>query len=229
MQFKYKSLRKLKIFRKIYILIVYNHTLKVNNMLTKNEKTVLRLLMANFDTDYSINQIARECSLAPNGALKILKKFKKEGILKTKSIANIISYKINFEDEKTNAVLELALIPELDNKLKYRLNDLKGLKEITKSCILFGSYIKSNKPHDLDVLFILDNYKEYKKKIASVRDITPVKIHDVLQTEQDLKKNIINKDKVILEILKKGVILWGQKIIIKVIKDVCSRKTEKML
>ena len=67
-------------------------------MLTKNEKAVLRLLMAAFDKDYSINGVSKECGLTPNGAFKILKKLEREGILKSKSIANIKPYKINFEN-----------------------------------------------------------------------------------------------------------------------------------
>ena len=55
-------------------------------MLTRNEKKVLRLLLTAFDMEYSINNIAKECGLAPNGAYKILKKFEGEGILK----ANLI-------------------------------------------------------------------------------------------------------------------------------------------
>ena len=43
-------------------------------MMTANEKHVLKMLFTAFE-DYSINEIARKCNLAPNGALKILKKF----------------------------------------------------------------------------------------------------------------------------------------------------------
>ena len=98
-----------------------------------------------------------------------------------------------------------------------------------KGCILFGSYIGSKKePRDLDVLFILDrdNHKGYKKRLTAIADIVPAKIHDIIQTEEDLRKNITRKDRVILEILTAGIILWGQKTIIKVIKDVYQGKTE---
>lgn len=203
--------------------MVYNHTPTVYNMLTLNEKKVLRMLLTAFDTDYSINNIAKECGIAPNGAYKILKKLEKEGILKEKSIANIKSYKINFANEKTTNILELAMMQELEGRIKFRLEDFKALKGIAKTCIIFGSYLNPKKhPNDLDILFILgkDNFKEYKKTLEGIRDIVPAKIHDVLQTEQDLKNNIINKDKVILEILRKGTILWGQKTIIEVIKNV---------
>ena len=200
-------------------------------MLTKNEKKVLRMLLTAFDRQYSINNIAKECGLAPNGAYKILKKFEEEGILKAKKIANIKSYSINFDDEKTDNILELALMPKLEGRIKYRLEDLKGLKEITKACILFGSYLDLKKePHDLDILFVIDrnNFKQYKKRLAEIGDIVPAKIHDVLQTEEDLKNNISNKDKVILEILRAGIIFWGIKTIIKVIKNFYQRENKEM-
>jgi len=200
-------------------------------MLTKNEKKVLRLLLTAFDRQYSINNIAKECSLAPNGAYKILKKFEEEGILKAKKIANIKSYSINFDDEKTDNILELALMPKFEGRIEYRLEDFKGLREITKACILFGSYTDLKKePHDIDILFVIDrnNFKQYKKRLADIEDIVPAKIHDVLQTEEDLKNNIANKDKVILQILRAGIILWGIKTIIKVIKNFYQRENKEL-
>lgn len=206
--------------------MVYNNTLKVYIMLTENEKKVLRLLFTDLDKDYSINSIAKECNLAPNGAYKILKKFEKENILKVKQIANIKSYRINFKDEKTDNILELALIPKLEGRVKYRLEDFKEIKEITKACMLFGSYIDLKKePNDLDVLFVIDSkdFKEYKKRLENIKEIVPARVHDVLQTEEDLKNNLVNKDKVILNILKNGIIIWGRKTIINVIKNVYQR------
>jgi len=32
-------------------------------------------------------------------------------------------------------------MPKLEGRIKYRREDLKGLKEITKACILFGSIL----------------------------------------------------------------------------------------
>lgn len=202
---------------------MYNYTLRVNTLLTKNEKNVLRFLMSSFGADHSINQIAKECGLAPNGALKILKKFEKEGILRSERIANIRSYKINFGDEKTANILELSLMSELEGRVKYRAADFSELKNTAKCCIIFGSYADSKKdPRDLDVLFVLENrsYKEFSRRLSSVRQTTPVRIHDVVQTEEDLRKNIKNKDKVIQDVIRKGIILWGHKIIPKVLEDV---------
>lgn len=191
-------------------------------MLTDNEKNVLRILLSSFE-DLSINQIAKLAKLSPNGAYKILMKFENEGILLSKQIANIKSYFLNYDNEKTGSILQLALIPDLVGRVKFRSEDLKELKKITLSCIMFGSYIDLKKePNDLDVLFIIDSkdYKTYKEKTTEIFKTIPIKVQDVLQTKEDFKKNIEKKDRVVIDILKTGKILWGQDVIIDIIKEV---------
>jgi DNA-binding Lrp family transcriptional regulator len=190
-------------------------------MLTSNEKKVLRLLLASYDTDYSINGIAKECGLSPNGAYKILSKYEKEGILIPKKIANIKSYRLNFQNEKTDSVLELSLISDHEKRISHRIEDLKNLKDFSKACIFFGSYTYKKDPHDLDVLFVLESsdYKRYSEEIKKAKDIIPIEVHDVVQTPKDFKENIRRKDKVILSILREGVVAWGHNLILEVVKD----------
>lgn len=191
-------------------------------MLTKNEKKVIRILLFSFGEEYSINEIARRCNLAPNGALKILRKFAKERIIILKKIANINTYIINFDNLKTKSISELSLIQEENNKIKNRAEDLKNLQGLTEVGIIFGSYItKKENPEDIDLLFILnkENFRKYKEEIKKIFPIMPVKVHDVLQTKEDLEGNISKKDKVIIEILRKGVVLWGHDKIVEAIKN----------
>lgn len=191
-------------------------------MLTENERKVLKFVLLTFDRDYSINEISKNCKLTPNGAYKILKNFEKENVLMYKKVANIKSYKLNFNN-KTIKLLELILIPEIKLKrIIHRIEDIKSLRSVTSACILFGSYIKTEKANDLDILFIIEknNFKKYKKILNEIKYITPIKIHDVIQTKQDLIDNILKKEGVILDILKKGIIIWGQDVIIEVIKNV---------
>jgi DNA-binding Lrp family transcriptional regulator len=186
-------------------------------MLTKNEKKVLRIVMT--DLDSSINQIARQAEVTAQGAFKILRKFEKEGILKEKKISNISTFQLIFNN-KTHAVLRLALIDELGKRLQYRHEDLKELKDVTKTCIIFGSYLYKKSPNDLDLFFIVEkpNYKEYKKRLKEV--IAPLEIHDVVQTEEDIEANLKKKDKVLIEILRKGVVLWGEEAIVRAVENV---------
>jgi len=190
-------------------------------MLTENEKKVLKLLLMKFDDEYSINEIARICSLTPNGALKILKKFEKESILIPKKIANIKSYSLDFNNEKTKNILELSLISELKGRLKFRREDLEPIKKTTILCIVFGSYVDKKEPDDIDILFVIDKlkFKEYKKKTSEIFKTIPIKVHDVIQTKRDFKENIHKKNKVIINALKYGIIFWGYKEIIEFIEN----------
>ncbi|MBI5065482.1 winged helix-turn-helix transcriptional regulator [Candidatus Woesearchaeota archaeon] len=192
-------------------------------ILTLNEKKVIRFLAASV-RDHSINEIAKECDLAPNGAHKILKKLEKEGIIKFKKIANISSHTLNFNNEKTALILELSFIPEeLEGRIRHRAEDLQPLKEVTSICIMFGSYITNKKsPGDLDLLFVLEKeqFNNYKKTLNKIQDIIPIKIQDVVQTSDDLKQNIKKEDPIILASIKEGIILWGFKELVNIIKNV---------
>lgn len=192
-------------------------------VMTVKEKRVLRLLITSFVKERSINDVARECHITPNGAYKILTKLEKDEILKAKSIANIRAYRLDFDNEKTTRVLELALIPgALEGRVKHRVTDLQPMKAVTQACILFGSYITTKKePGDLDVLFLLKKteFEAYKQALGKVQDIVPVKVQDVVQTADDLKQNIKKNDPIVTEALWNGVALWGFDALVKVIKN----------
>jgi len=193
-------------------------------MITDNEKKILRFLLANFNSDYSINEIAKECKLTPNGAYTILRKFEEKGVLRFKKISNLKSYKIDFDNIEANKLLELILMPDYrESKINYRYNDLKPLEKLTKLCIIFGSYIEGKKkPNDIDILFVIkkSDYKEYSRIIDKVKKVMPFKLQDVIQTKEDLIKNMKKGEKITISIISKGVILWGHEFLIEVIKNV---------
>ena len=96
--------------------------------------------------------------------------------------------------EKTDNILELSLMHKLKGRIKYRLEDFKNLRGIAYSCIVFGSYISpKEQPSDLDIFFVINknNFEGYKRALNDIKNIVPIKIHDVLQTEDDFKKNIL--------------------------------------
>lgn len=195
-------------------------------MITNNEKKILRFLLANFNSDYSINEIAKKCGLAPNGAYEILKKFEKKDILSIKKIANTKSYKINFDSIEAKKLLELVLMPNYrESKISYRYNDLKPLKEVTKLCIIFGSYLKKEKPNDIDIILVIRkaDYEKYSEILEKVKKVTPYKLHDVIQTKSDLEKSIKKGEKIIIESISEGEVLWGHDFLIEIIKNVAKR------
>jgi hypothetical protein len=195
-------------------------------MLTDNQKKVIRYLIVTKDSFPSINKVAKDNNLSPNGALKILNKLKMEGILKIKEISNIKSYYIDFEQPLSKNILEWSLISKTNNKIQNRYNDLVPLKKFTDICILFGSYIQNKKtPNDIDILFVLDkkNFKKYKQTIKDTKNIIPIELHDMIQTKEDLIKNIQDKKEIILKIIQTGHILWGHTNLIEVLIDAYKR------
>ena len=192
-------------------------------MLTLNERKVLRFLMVSYKY-YSINDIAKECKLSPNGSYKILKKLENEGILYSGDIGKIKAYKINFKNAFTMNYLELALSDDRikEPRIKVRMDDFKKLMEICQAAIIFGSYITEKKnPDDTDIIFVItkDNYKIYKKEIDRINEIIPYKIHEVIQTKEDIINNLKKQDKIVINAIKEGLVLWGHDIIARSIKD----------
>ncbi|MBU2640057.1 MAG: hypothetical protein KKG75_05145 [Nanoarchaeota archaeon] len=192
-------------------------------MITDNEKKILKFLLTHLNSDYSINEIAKKCNLAPNGAYEILKKFEGKEILLSKKIANTKSYKINLDSIEANKLLELILIPDYkEPKIKYRYADLKPLEDITSLCIIFGSYItKKEKPNDIDILFVIKktDHKKYSEGVEKIKRILPLKLHDIIQTKEDLTEKIKKEEDIIVEAISSGIILWGHEFLIKVIKN----------
>lgn len=195
-------------------------------MITENEKKVLRFLLANISEDYSINEISKKCNLTPNGAFKILKKLEERGIVSPKKVANIRSYKINFDSPEATKLLELILMPQYKEKrIKYRHEDLKPLQEITQLCILFGSYVtKKENPNDIDVLFVFrkKDYDKYQSILGRIKMTFPLKLHDIIQTKEDLNGNI--RTDLSKKIIMEGEVLWGQEFLVDLIKNVAKRK-----
>ena len=155
-------------------------------------------------------------------------KLEKLAILKSENIANIKSYRINFENELIQSYLEIALLDKRINipKVKIRKQDFDKFKDICNAVVIFGSYLTKEKPHDLDVLFVFekskyDSFKQnLKEKIDEyVRFSIPYPIHEMIQTPGDLTRNIKDKDKVIIDIIRHGVIMFGNKAIARCITD----------
>ena len=195
--------------------------------LTKNESRVINFLARN-RKKYSINELGKKLSLSPRGIYKILKKLEKLNIIIPEKLSNAIYYKLNLNNELAIKLAEFVLTDnELNSYAKVLLDDFKQLKEITFGCILFGSVLrKGREANDIDILFIIekDKFKELNNKLEKIQDLKPKKINPIMQTKDDLAKNIMKNDEVILEIIKNGAILWGSEAVIEAIKNGTSSK-----
>lgn len=191
-------------------------------MITKNQSKILKFLATGSYSKNYINNIARECSIGVSSSQWILKKFEEQNIVKHENIGNLKSYYISFNDKSKN-FLSLAYSDKLNNKLENRKRELEPLMNISKIAIVFGSYTHKENPNDIDILFVLEkssDYKKFSEKLEEVKPIVPIKIHSILQTRKDLIENAGKKDKIVIEALRNGILLWGGKYLVEALEDV---------
>ena len=78
--------------------------------------------------------------------------------------------------------------------------------------MIYGSAIKNySQAKDIDLIILLkkNEIKEINEIIQKKEEILPKRIHALKLTLEDLSKNIKKKDKVVIDIIKNAIILYG--------------------
>ena len=181
-------------------------------------------LVRNFKERNSINQIARRLKLSPMGAYKILKKLEKANAIKAEKIGNAVYYRADLDEEIGRKLAEFVLVQsEFNNTFaKVYAEDLRKLKDVALSCILYGSILKAGKEaKDVDALIIIEkkDYKKISNKLAGIQQIAAKRIHDIRMTKEDLAKNLKKGNNAMIDMLKYGQVVWGADIIVEAIKN----------
>ena len=190
--------------------------------ITKNEILFVLIIFKNPDKDYNANSIAKRIGISSMGSLKIAKKLKKDNILIPKRLGKAVFYKLDINNNYVEQYIKFLLKRECELSNPYTkmwINEIKKIKN-ADSAILFDSILTKNKEaKDIDILFITDKEKFYKlkKEIEEINFINIKKIHPIYQTKEDFKNNIIKEDKVVLNAIK-GIIVFGEDLIIKLLK-----------
>jgi|GEM_PF-915380 len=202
-----------------------DHSLKMN-LLTKNTCKILNFLLRNSEL-YNINQISRMLGMSIGSVHKILKDLEKRNIILSRELGNALYYALNFDSNEALKLGEIILIEEKSNFLKNNKVGKVYASDLEKGdadCIvLFGSILtKSKEARDIDVLFIVKNeegVREVHKFCLEISKIRTKKINPLIMLEQDLISNMKKKNKAMLDLIKNGVILKGEEVFIKIIKN----------
>ncbi len=190
--------------------------------LTEKERETILILFKDFTTFYNANSISKILKISHVGSQKIFKRLLKENIVINKKIGKSIIYKLNLEDNYVNSLIVFLLADEANNFKRWE-EEFKELFEKDNIIMLFGSVIKEYaKANDIDLMLVLNNknINEYNHLLKKKEEILPKKLHIIKLTHKDLQENIKNKDKVIIDIVKNAVILYGQQKYLEVIKNV---------
>lgn len=193
--------------------------------LTPKENEVLLTLFKDFSKDYNANSLSKNVGITPRGALKILKNLHKQNLLNRKQFGKAVFYKINLFDYYTFRTIETLLIYEAREKVARWLAEFKELSKHVEIAIIFGSITRNPKQaNDIDLLLVFTQkkLKQVKNFINEKNKILLQPIHLIMQSPNDIKKNLKKKDPVILNALKRGYILHGYDKLIEIVKNVTS-------
>lgn len=197
-------------------------------MFPLNLSKIVEFLFRNIPNKFNVNQVSRELKISVGSAYKILKSLEKKGVLVSQKIGNGIYYALNLYNKEAENITELVLIESRNKSLAKNLHasiyskDLKDAEKLSRAIILFGSILETKNANDIDVLFIIKKGKSRAVEDFCIKmsNLIPKRVNPLLMTMSDFKNNIKKQDRVIVDILKKGIILSGEDIITNALRGI---------
>lgn len=169
--------------------------------LSDNEFSVINFLVRNFTERLTIRNVAQRLNFSPAGVFNILKKLENINIVVGEKLGTGLFYSINFENKIAEHLASIVLLYSDDKFEKINIEQLKQAK----------SAIFDKKT----LLLIVDN--------ITVLDINFPNVDVITKTEDEIAELLKKKDAAVLQVLKKGIVLFGEEKIVQIIKKCVSR------
>ena len=196
---------------------------------TKPNTKILKILLKDFTIKPTITLLAKEISMSRVGTWKILKKLEAEKIIILSPMGegktSAYSISLNWENRIVEKTLSLALTEDALKNQRW-LSNFAELESEVDFLLIYGSIIHSSKEaNDIDILGITNKSKflEIEESIKRVQKTQIKKIHALNFTPAEFKGELEKPNKIFIDAIKKGIILFGQEKFTKFIKSI-SRK-----
>ena len=196
----------------------------------ETDKSILKILIKDIAIKPTITSLAKELDLSRVGLWKVLKRMQSEKliVLTTMGTGKTSTYlvSLNWGNPILEKVLSLALTQDAINNQRW-LNNFSELESKLDFLILYGSILYSPKEaNDIDIVAVVSDRKQFKhieEIIAKMQKSQIKKIHALSFTQEEFAQEIRKPNKVFIDALKKGIILFGQEEFIMFMRDL--RKT----
>ncbi len=191
--------------------------------LTEKEREALLILFKDFTAYHNANSISKFLGTSRVGAFKLFRRLDAQGLLKSQKIGKSIIYKLRLDDDYVKKLVSFLLADEANNFKRWK-EEFRGLFGKGRIIMLFGSVLRNyEKSNDIDLLVVSARHdKEVDNVLAGKAEILPKRLHIIRLTTSELKSNIKRREAAILDIVKTGVILYGQDEYVEVLKNVTS-------
>jgi len=193
----------------------------------KAEEKILNRLLKQFSVNWTITSLSKEINITRVGVWKILKRLEDERVIILSPVGggktSTFRVSLNWENSILEKKLSLILAEEALRHQRW-INNFEELKNITEFVILYGSILHSPKEaKDIDILSIVfnkNNFLNVEKVTQKTQKTQIKKIHSENFTKEEFKKEIEKQNKIFVDAIKNGIILFGQEKFIKFIKDI---------
>ncbi len=192
----------------------------------KPTSKILKILLKELSIKHTITSIAKEVGMTRVGAWKVLKKLEKEKFIILSSIGtgktSTYSIRLNWYNPLLEKILDLALTEDAIKNQRW-LDNFKELADKVNFVIIYGSIIHSAKEaNDIDILGITNKNRfiEIEEAITKIQKTQIKKVHILNFTEKEFKQELEKPNKVFIDAIKKGVVLFGQEKFIKFMRSI---------
>ncbi|MBN2142745.1 hypothetical protein JW711_05450 [Candidatus Woesearchaeota archaeon] len=177
---------------------------------TELERELVLKLVKDFTKEYNSSNIAKEVGKTRVGTFKALKALEQKQLVTSKVLGKARFYKFNLASPFARKSVELLLMDEA-NKHQRWIEEFKEIFETVNVAILFGSIINRRNANDIDLMLVypIDSNDRVNSYVAAKNEMMTKKIHLLKQTKEDLMKNLKNKDAVIIDVIRNGIVLHG--------------------
>ena len=203
----------------------------MSELLTPKVILILRTMSKDLSRWYYTRELAKLSRVGVGTVSSEFNKLAKEGLVEQKTEGQEKYYKLNLTSPRTRKLCELFEIDKREKLYKEKRRLAWVLEDFTKrvsdfapevqSVILFGSVARGQATprSDIDILVIAPNSGEERfnelmnavdRLTAEVSGRHPAKLVPIVMMTKDFEKSIKDKKRFAADILKDGIVLFGQ-------------------
>ena len=181
---------------------------------TRREKKVLVLLLKDVSVRHTITSLSKQFKISRPGIWKLLKRLEAQQIIKLIPVGSgkTSTFLIGLDwNILTKKMLMLYLAEESLNQARWRSN-FEELEKNVRFLILYGSVLHSpQQANDIDLVSVAEkqNFKKIQNSLDKIQKSQIKKVHALNFTETEFREEL-KSNKIFIEAVKKGVILFGQ-------------------
>jgi len=203
----------------------------MSELLTPKVILILKTMSGNLSRWYYTRELAKLSRVGVGTVSSEFNKLAKEGLVEQKSEGQEKYYKLNLASPRTRKLCELFEVDKREKFYKEKRRLSWVLEDFTKrvsdfasevqSIILFGSVARgeTTSRSDIDVLVIAPNSEEERfnelmnavdRLAAEVSGRYPEKLVPIVMMTKDFEKSMRDKKRFAADVLKDGIVLFGQ-------------------